>query len=126
MPTRIQRAVVPVMLAGRDVLASAPTGSGKTLAYVAPMVHHIQAHCSRIPSPSPAPTAAVRCAVAHPDEGQCAISSIRDTVQAAGLCGPRGAPPPLAKLSAAGALHNWVFSNRRGLCLRAGRGWSRG
>lgn len=30
------------MLAGRDVLASAPTGSGKTLAYIAPIVHQIQ------------------------------------------------------------------------------------
>lgn len=55
MPTRIQRAVVPVMLAGRDVLASAPTGSGKTLAYVAPMVHHIQARCPRTPSPLASP-----------------------------------------------------------------------
>lgn len=43
VPTRIQQSVIPVMLAGRDVLASAPTGSGKTLAYIAPVVHQIQA-----------------------------------------------------------------------------------
>jgi len=42
VPTRIQQAVLPVMLGGRDVLASAPTGSGKTLSYIAPVVHHIQ------------------------------------------------------------------------------------
>lgn len=42
-PTRIQQAVLPVMLARRDVLASASTGSGKTLAYVAPIVNVIQA-----------------------------------------------------------------------------------
>ena len=41
-PTRIQQSVIPVLLAGRDVLASAPTGSGKTLAYIAPVVHQIQ------------------------------------------------------------------------------------
>ena len=41
-PTRIQQSVIPVLLAGRDVLASAPTGSGKTLAYIAPIVHQIQ------------------------------------------------------------------------------------
>lgn len=41
-PTRIQQSVIPVMLAGRDVLASAPTGSGKTLSYIAPVVHQIQ------------------------------------------------------------------------------------
>ena len=41
-PTRIQQSVIPVLLAGRDVLASAPTGSGKTLSYIAPVVHQIQ------------------------------------------------------------------------------------
>ncbi|KAK9826780.1 hypothetical protein WJX81_008505 [Elliptochloris bilobata] len=41
-PTEVQRAAIPVMLAGRDALVSAPTGSGKTLAYLAPIVHDLQ------------------------------------------------------------------------------------
>jgi superfamily II DNA/RNA helicase len=44
-PTRIQQAVIPLLLAGRDVLASAPTGSGKTLSFVAPIAHYIQVSC---------------------------------------------------------------------------------
>lgn len=47
-PTRIQQAVLPAMLARRDVLASAPTGSGKTLAYIAPIVDYIQGKEPRV------------------------------------------------------------------------------
>ena len=35
-PTSIQMQVIPVLAAGRDVLATAPTGSGKTGAFVIP------------------------------------------------------------------------------------------
>ena len=41
-PTRIQRAAIPVLLAGRDALVNAPTGSGKTLAYLAPLINDLQ------------------------------------------------------------------------------------
>jgi len=41
-PTRIQRAAIPVQLAGRDALVNAPTGSGKTLAYLAPLINDLQ------------------------------------------------------------------------------------
>ncbi|KAJ4828873.1 DEAD-box ATP-dependent RNA helicase 57 [Turnera subulata] len=37
-PTPIQRQAIPVLLSGRECLASAPTGSGKTLAFVIPML----------------------------------------------------------------------------------------
>ncbi len=37
-PTAIQQDVIPVMLAGRDVLATAQTGSGKTAAYCLPLL----------------------------------------------------------------------------------------
>ena len=39
----IQQAVVPDVLAGRDVLAKSPTGSGKTLAFGVPMMDLIEA-----------------------------------------------------------------------------------
>ncbi|QNN58942.1 DEAD/DEAH box helicase [Diaphorobacter ruginosibacter] len=37
-PTAIQQQAIPVVLQGRDLLASAPTGSGKTAAYVLPLL----------------------------------------------------------------------------------------
>ena len=39
----IQQAVIPDVLAGRDVLAKSPTGSGKTLAFGVPMMDLIEA-----------------------------------------------------------------------------------
>lgn len=47
-PTEVQRAAIPVLLAGRDALVKAPTGSGKTLAYLAPIVHDLQAQQPRL------------------------------------------------------------------------------
>jgi ATP-dependent RNA helicase RhlE len=46
-PFPIQSAVVPDVLAGRDVLAKSPTGSGKTLAFGVPMVDMIDPESSR-------------------------------------------------------------------------------
>ncbi|MDO9092872.1 MAG: DEAD/DEAH box helicase [Rubrivivax sp.] len=40
-PTDIQRAVVPAILAGRDVLARAPTGAGKTAGFVLPILQRV-------------------------------------------------------------------------------------
>ncbi|CAK71981.1 unnamed protein product (macronuclear) [Paramecium tetraurelia] len=42
-PTPIQKAIIPLILEGNDVIAVAETGSGKTLAYALPGVIHIQA-----------------------------------------------------------------------------------
>ena len=41
VPTPVQAAVVPEVLAGRDVWASAETGSGKTAAFVLPMLERL-------------------------------------------------------------------------------------
>ncbi|MCP4288149.1 MAG: DEAD/DEAH box helicase [Gammaproteobacteria bacterium] len=38
LPTPVQEQVIPLALAGRDLLVSAETGSGKTLAFVLPML----------------------------------------------------------------------------------------
>ena len=48
-PTPVQTAAVPLILAGRDVLASAETGSGKTAAFCLPILHMLAA----VPSTRP-------------------------------------------------------------------------
>ena len=40
-PTPIQRQAIPVLLAGRDVVAQAPTGTGKTAAFGLPIVERL-------------------------------------------------------------------------------------
>ena len=40
-PTPVQRATIPALLAGRDVLAMAATGTGKTAAFALPLLHRI-------------------------------------------------------------------------------------
>ena len=37
-PTPIQREAIPLLLAGRDLLAQAPTGTGKTAAFALPIL----------------------------------------------------------------------------------------
>lgn len=40
-PTPIQQAAIPVILEGRDLVASAQTGSGKTAAFALPLLQHL-------------------------------------------------------------------------------------
>ncbi|CAI7723752.1 ATP-dependent RNA helicase DBP9, putative [Plasmodium vivax] len=40
-PTKIQKAAIPHILQGRDVIISSKTGSGKTMAYLIPLVQNI-------------------------------------------------------------------------------------
>jgi len=51
-PTPIQAAAMPLILAGRDVLAAAPTGTGKTAAFVLPILERIRAHENTAVSPA--------------------------------------------------------------------------
>jgi ATP-dependent RNA helicase DeaD len=41
-PTSVQAAVIPLMLAGQDVLAQSKTGTGKTAAFSLPMLHALE------------------------------------------------------------------------------------
>jgi ATP-dependent RNA helicase DeaD len=41
-PTPIQTQVIPVMLAGQDVIGQAQTGTGKTAAFALPLLHNLQ------------------------------------------------------------------------------------
>src|SRR6476469_10413385 len=40
-PTPVQRETIPLLLAGRDVLAQAATGTGKTAAFALPMLQRL-------------------------------------------------------------------------------------
>lgn len=46
VPTPIQRRVIPLILEGRDVVASSKTGSGKTAAYMIPLLNRLKSHSS--------------------------------------------------------------------------------
>jgi ATP-dependent RNA helicase RhlE len=46
-PTPVQSAVIPLVLAGRDIVACAQTGTGKTAAFVLPILHRLAAEPSR-------------------------------------------------------------------------------
>ncbi len=40
-PTPVQAKVIPLVLEGKDVVATAQTGTGKTAAYVLPLLQHL-------------------------------------------------------------------------------------
>jgi ATP-dependent RNA helicase RhlE len=46
-PTPVQREAIPLVLAGRDLLAGAQTGTGKTAAFVLPMLQRLSARPGR-------------------------------------------------------------------------------
>lgn len=41
-PTPIQAGIIPLMLAGQDVIGQAQTGTGKTAAFALPMIHNLE------------------------------------------------------------------------------------
>ncbi len=46
-PTPVQREAIPLVLAGRDLLAGAQTGTGKTAAFVLPILQRLNAGPAR-------------------------------------------------------------------------------
>ena len=62
-PTPVQAEAIPLVLAGRDVLAAAQTGTGKTAAFVLPILDRLRAHANTSFSPARHP---VRCLILVP------------------------------------------------------------
>jgi ATP-dependent RNA helicase RhlE len=59
VPTPIQVQAIPVVLAGRDVLAGAQTGTGKTAGFTLPLLQRLSSHASASPSPAKHPIRAL-------------------------------------------------------------------
>lgn len=58
-PTAIQTKAIPVILAGRDVMASAQTGTGKTAGFTLPLLHRLQVFANTSVSPAKHPVRAL-------------------------------------------------------------------
>ncbi len=56
IPTPIQAGVIPLLLAGRDVLGQAQTGTGKTAAFALPMLQALDSQCTDVQGLVVAPT----------------------------------------------------------------------
>jgi ATP-dependent RNA helicase RhlE len=58
-PTPVQSQAIPLVLAGRDVLAAAQTGTGKTAAFVLPILDRLRQHANTSFSPARHPVRAL-------------------------------------------------------------------
>ncbi len=65
-PTPVQAAAIPLVLAGRDILAGAQTGTGKTAAFVLPMLQYLNATGPRPDDRRATPRRQVRALVLVP------------------------------------------------------------
>lgn len=58
-PTPIQRQAIPLVLAGRDLMAQAQTGTGKTAAFALPLLQRLQPYANTSTSPARHPVRAL-------------------------------------------------------------------
>jgi ATP-dependent RNA helicase RhlE len=79
IPTPIQTAAIPAVLAGRDIVATAQTGTGKTAAFVLPILQRLSVHANTSFSPARHP---VRVLIVTPTR-ELAVQ-VQESVQAYG------------------------------------------
>jgi ATP-dependent RNA helicase RhlE len=101
-PTPVQLAAIPLVLAGRDVLAGAQTGTGKTAAFVLPIINNL--HATRNDGPGRHP---VRVLVIVPTrelaiqvEESVRTYGVHRPVRSATVYGGVGFGPQVSKLRA--------------------------
>ena len=80
-PTPVQREAIPLVLAGRDLLAGAQTGTGKTAAFVLPMLHRFKQYANTSVSPARV-------------DSSCRIGSTKPAVLPVPVCAPASRSPP--------------------------------
>ncbi len=68
-PTAIQSAVIPLLLAGQDVIAQAQTGTGKTAAFALPILQNLPGGQKQVQSLILAPTRELAIQVASAIHG---------------------------------------------------------
>jgi ATP-dependent RNA helicase DeaD len=76
-PTPIQAGVIPLMLAGQDILGQAQTGTGKTAAFALPMLHNLQPGQAHVQGLVLVPTRELALQVAGAIAGYGRHSSVR-------------------------------------------------
>jgi ATP-dependent RNA helicase DeaD len=76
-PTPIQAGIIPLMLAGQDVLGQAQTGTGKTAAFALPMLHNLQPGQAHVQGLVLVPTRELALQVAGAMAGYGRHSSVR-------------------------------------------------
>ena len=76
-PTPIQAGVIPLMLAGQDILGQAQTGTGKTAAFALPMLHNLQSGQTHVQGLVLVPTRELALQVAGAIAGYGRHSSVR-------------------------------------------------
>src|ERR687893_2377688 len=93
VPFPVQTAVIPDVLAGRDVLVKSPTGSGKTLAFGAPIMDRLEAND---PRPSALVLAPTRELASQIVEELQPLAHAR-ALSVAAVYGGAGIPPPIKR-----------------------------
>ena len=76
-PMPIQTAVIPVMIAGHDVIGQAQTGTGKTAAFALPILNNLQPNQDHVQSLVLAPTRELALQVAEAFNAYGALMNVR-------------------------------------------------
>ena len=79
-PTPIQEKIIPLLLAGRDVIGQARTGSGKTLAFAVPLAEQCDPSVRRVQALVLVPTRELAIQVAVVTEAMASPQSLRCTL----------------------------------------------